>query len=89
MRVRITKSIFGSIDGIQLDRFICGLTYDVGTTLGNYLLAEEWAVPVESHAPALVVPLDAVAEVLSFVNRPTISEVEEKTRRRVRKQRSH
>jgi len=33
------------------------------------------AVPVESHAPALVVPLDAVAEVLSFVNRPTISEV--------------
>jgi len=47
MRVRITKLLSGSIDGIQLSRFIAGLTYDVGTTVGNYLLSEGVAVPID------------------------------------------
>ena len=64
MRVRITKPLSGSIDGIQLDHFVIGLTYDVGTTLGNYLLAECAAVPVEQSTPALVLPIHDVAEVL-------------------------
>ena len=55
MRVRITQTRSGSIDGIQLSRFVAGVTYDVGTTLGNYLLAEGLAVPVDESTPALVV----------------------------------
>jgi hypothetical protein len=54
MRVRITRQLSGNIDGIQLGRFITGLTYDVGTTLGSYLLADGYAVPDETEAPELV-----------------------------------
>src|ERR1044071_10242815 len=59
MRVRITRPLSGSIDGIQLDRFIAGFVYDVGTGLGSYLLSERWAEPVLDDTPALVVPLHA------------------------------
>jgi hypothetical protein len=58
MRVRITGSPCGSIDGIRLDRFVTGLVYDVGTSLANYLMAEGWAVPLDSDAPALVMPFE-------------------------------
>jgi hypothetical protein len=56
MRVRITQRLSGSIDGIQLSRFVTGLTYDVGTTLANYLLAEGLAVPVDESVPAVALP---------------------------------
>jgi hypothetical protein len=59
MRVRITRPLSGSIDGIQLDRFIPGFVYDVGTAIGSYLLSERWAEPVLDESPALVVPLHA------------------------------
>jgi hypothetical protein len=64
MRVRITKALSGSIDGIQLSRFLVGLTYDVGTTIGNYLLSMSAAVPVDAESPALVLPIHDVAEVV-------------------------
>jgi hypothetical protein len=64
MRVRITKPLSGSIDGIQLGRFITGLTYDVGTTLANYLLAEGLAVPAELQTPGLVLPIPDAADTL-------------------------
>ena len=60
MRVRITESPRGRIDGIQLDRFESGLMYDVGTSIGNYLMAEGWAVPVD----------DEVAHVVSSIDHP-------------------
>jgi CheY-like chemotaxis protein len=44
VRVRITRSLSGSVDGIDLSRFLEGLTYDVGTTVGSYLLSQGWAV---------------------------------------------
>jgi len=59
MRVRITRALSGSIDGIQSDRFIPGFVYDVGTAIGSYLLSERWAEPVQDDSPALVVPLHA------------------------------
>ena len=59
MRVRITRPLSGSIDGVQLDRFIAGFVYDVGTSIGSYLLSEGWAEPVLDEAPALVIPLHA------------------------------
>jgi two-component system response regulator MprA len=58
VRVRITRHLTGSVDGIGLSKFLEGLTYDVGTTLGNYLLAQEWAEPVSHGAPAAILPLN-------------------------------
>ena len=56
MRVRITKRLTGSIDGIQLGRFKPGRIYDVTTSLATYLLCERMAEPVADDSPALVVP---------------------------------
>jgi CheY-like chemotaxis protein len=60
MRLRIKRSLSGTIEGTDLSRFIQGLTYDVGTRLANVMLAEGWAEPVddaERDEPALVIPL--------------------------------
>jgi hypothetical protein len=83
MRVRITQALSGSIDGIQLRRFVTGLTYDVGTTLGNYLLAEGLAVPVDENIPALVLPIQDDSELESEKARP--SEAQDRARRAQRK----
>ena len=85
MRVRITQALSGSIDGIQLSRFVTGLTYDVGTTLGNYLLAEGLAVPVDESAPALVLPIQDDSE--SESEKRLLSEAQDRARRRARQRR--
>jgi hypothetical protein len=56
VRLRITRPISGSIDGIQLDHFEPGQLYDVGTATGSYLLAIGAAEPVLEEGPTLVVP---------------------------------
>ena len=58
MRVRITKVLTGSIDGIQLSRLSKGQVYDVYTSLACYLLSEEVAEPALDDAPTVVVPLE-------------------------------
>jgi hypothetical protein len=58
MRVRVTKSLDGSIDGIQLDRFVTGQIYEVGTSIANYLMAEGWAVPVDGNPPPPELSID-------------------------------
>jgi hypothetical protein len=56
MRLRITRSVSGSIDGIQLSHFEIGQVYEVGTAVGSYLLAVAAAEPVSEEGPALIVP---------------------------------
>ena len=85
MRVRITQRLSGSIDGIQLSRFVTGLTYDVGTTLTNYLLAEGLAVPVDESTPALVLPIQDDSE-LKYDPQP--SEAQDRPRRVRRRRRT-
>ena len=58
MRVRITQTLSGSIDGIQLSRFSLGHVYDVSTTLGSYLLAEGMAEPAPSDTPTAILPVE-------------------------------
>ena len=58
MRVRITKILTGSIDGIQLSRFSMGHVYDVSTTLGSYLLAEGTAEPAPNDTPTEILPVE-------------------------------
>lgn len=53
MRVRIIRPLATSVDGIDLSKFLEGVTYDVGTTLGNYLLSQRWAVPAGDELGAL------------------------------------
>jgi CheY-like chemotaxis protein len=71
VRVRITRQPEGSVDGINVTRFLVGLTYDVGTTLGNYLLAQRWAEPADEHEPAAILPLNRT------LRRPSVLIVED------------
>jgi two-component system, chemotaxis family, chemotaxis protein CheY len=54
LRLRITFPLSGTVDGVDLSRFTEGLTYEVGTTIGNYLLAEGWAVISSDSQPPRV-----------------------------------
>jgi two-component system response regulator MprA len=71
VQVRITKSLSGSVDGIDLSKYLEGLTYEVGTTLGNYLLAQGWAVPAAGNQPAAILPLNRT------IRRPSVLVVED------------
>jgi CheY-like chemotaxis protein len=57
MRVRILGRPHGKADGISLDRFEPGFTYEVGSHIGNLLLAEGWGEPVDDSRPAMVIQL--------------------------------
>ena len=57
MRLRITRKLSGSIDGIQLSHFEPGTLYEVGTSLASYLLALGAAEPVNDEAPARILPI--------------------------------
>jgi hypothetical protein len=72
VRLRITRQPSGSVDGIRLDDFIVGFVYDLGTTLGSYLLAQGWAEPADDDAVGLVPPLGETR----FSVIPSASEVE-------------
>jgi len=58
MRVRITKALAGSIDGIQLSRLSKDHVYDVNTSLACYLLSEQVAEPAGSDEPTAVLPVE-------------------------------
>src|SRR5258708_27649881 len=57
MRVRITRVLQGHADEFDLSRLQKGQLYDVGTTLGNLLLAEGCAEAADLSEPAMVIPL--------------------------------
>ncbi|HEU5254672.1 MAG TPA: hypothetical protein VFU28_01710 [Vicinamibacterales bacterium] len=56
MRLRITRQLCESIDGIQFSAFRLGYAYEVGTTIANYLLASGAAEPVADDHPYLILP---------------------------------
>jgi hypothetical protein len=43
--LKITRALSGSIDGIQLSQFVVGRIYDVGTSVGSFLLSVGAAEP--------------------------------------------
>ena len=59
------------MDGIDLSRFLEGLTYEIGTTLANYLLAQGWAEPASLQDPAAALPLNRT------IHRPSVLVVED------------
>jgi hypothetical protein len=64
VRIRITQPLSGSIDGIQLSRFAVGVTYEVGTTLASYLLAEGLGEPVDPSTREIVSPIRDESQVI-------------------------
>ena len=54
LRILVTQRLAGSIDGIHLDRFVPGYVYEVGATIGSYLLAVGAARPVDDDIPETV-----------------------------------
>jgi hypothetical protein len=58
VRLRIIRRLQGEIDGVSLDQFRVGESYEVGTAIGSYLLALRAAVPIIDEPPADIVPLD-------------------------------
>jgi hypothetical protein len=46
VRLRITRALSGSIDGIHLSQFVVGGVYEVGTSVGSFLLSVGAAEPV-------------------------------------------
>lgn len=71
MRIRITRQPTGSVDGIELTKFLEGLTYEVGTILGSYLLAQQWAEPADESEPAAILQLNRT------IRRPSVLVVED------------
>ena len=57
VRLKITKQLAGSIDGLHLGRFAVGGVYDVGTSIANYLLAMGAAEPVIEEGPTGETPM--------------------------------
>jgi hypothetical protein len=62
LRIRIIKPVRGEIDGVSLDHYRVGETYEIGTTLASYLLALGAAVPVSPARAPAGVPADAAAQ---------------------------
>jgi hypothetical protein len=58
MRVRITRQMAGSIDGIHLNHFEVGEVYDIGVSLAHYLMGCGFALPVIDESPARIVPMN-------------------------------
>ena len=84
MRVRITKALAGSIDGIQLSRLSTGRVYDVNTSLACYLLSEEMAEPAPSDEIASAAPAETRTKG-SFVPRSIAADRSRKNRKKSRK----
>ena len=54
MRIRVVqRPTVRVVDGIDLDHFVPGQKYDVGTALAMLLLAEGWAEPVPDNEPVV------------------------------------
>jgi hypothetical protein len=98
LRLRITQTLSGSIDGIRLDRFQAGCVYYVGPTLATYLLSLGAAEPVGDDVPASILapdqlmfaPVASEKPPFSFVRHAEVvdterSEAQERPRRSARK----
>jgi hypothetical protein len=57
VRLKITRKIAGSIDGIQLQHFTPGQIYDVSASFGSYLLAEQAAELVGDELTNTATPI--------------------------------
>lgn len=81
MRLRITREMCGTIDGIRLDDFKTGEVYDVGISLAHYLMGCGFALPVADERPARIVPVTS-EETQHAATRSDPSEAADRSERR-------
>jgi len=74
MRVRIIGTPTGEVDGIRLERMTKGEVYQVGTSLGCYLLATGLAEPVTEHAVGSPSAVDGSSSSSTATERDTANE---------------
>lgn len=67
MRITITRRTQGEIDGVPLERFEPGHTYDVNASIATYLMVMGCAQAVADTAPARIVPLERTHDVRTRV----------------------
>src|SRR4051795_12532487 len=64
MRVRITRRMSGTVDGVSLERFQSGATYEISASLATYLIVNGAATSAEEAAaptPPRSEPIDTAA----------------------------
>jgi len=64
MRVRITRRMSGTVDGVSLDRFQSGATYEISASLATYLIVNGAATSVDDpseQAPARTEGIDTTS----------------------------
>jgi hypothetical protein len=84
MRVRITRSREGEVDGIDLKTFLKGVTYDVSPSLGTYLVTTASAELLAPDEPAAE---ESLSEVRFAAAVETFREVANEMRRARRRRR--
>jgi hypothetical protein len=60
LRIRITRPRHGELDGVELDTFAVGLTYEVSSSLGTYLVTTDSAVIVGADEPVSGLPMNDI-----------------------------
>jgi hypothetical protein len=67
LRIKVVQTpLLDELDGIDLRRFVPGQTYEVGSRIGELLLAERWAEPAPDDVQA---PLVLFSEADPFLPR--------------------
>jgi len=64
MRVRITRRMSGTVDGVSLERFQSGATYEISASLATYLIVNGAATASEeptAQTPPRSEPIDTAA----------------------------
>jgi hypothetical protein len=85
MRVRMTRSREGEVDGIDLGTFQKGRTYDVSPSLGTYLVTTDSAELVAPDEPAAEESLSEVRFAAAVETFHEVANEMRRTRRRPRR----
>ena len=88
MRVRIRKRVEGVVQGVSLSHLVPGLTYDLDSTLGGYLVTIGAADALTSKSPALVIPLDGNDVLNKALGGISVTQIDEAADRPARKSRA-
>jgi hypothetical protein len=79
VRITITRRAEGEIDGMPLERFEPGHTYDVNSSIATYLIVMGCAQAVADTASARIVPVERTDEVRTRV-KPTPDSAADRSR---------
>ena len=74
MRISITRPAAGNVDGVSLDHFQPGLSYDISSSLGTFLIVMGCALPESSDGPGFETSVDEVQFAVNVNERASVAE---------------